>query len=86
MGTRKKIRVGVKILPKKEVLDVQGRAIAKTLNDSSGFVKDCRYGKFIQLTISAKNEKEALDKTKKITESVLCNALVETYEIELLTE
>ena len=76
--------VGVKVLPKKEVLDVQGRAIAETLKRQGHVIKDCQYGKFIKLNIDTSNEKEALNQAKKMAESVLCNSLVERYELEIL--
>lgn len=80
------IVVGVKILPKKEVLDVQGRAIADTLKRQGRAIKDCQYGKFIRLTIHTDDQESALNEAKKIAESVLCNSLVETYELEIFSE
>ena len=80
------IVVGLKILPKKEVLDVQGRAVANTLKLKGHPAQDCRCGKFIQLTISANSQKLALEKAREMAESVLCNLLVEEYELEILSE
>lgn len=77
--------VGVKILPKQEVLDVQGRAIAETLKRQGHFIKECQYGKFIKLNINVSNKEEALNKAKEMTESVLCNSLVENYTLEILS-
>ncbi len=77
--------VGVKILPKKEVLDVQGRAIADTLKRQGYAIEDCQYGKVIRLKIQTNDQKTALDQAKKIAESVLCSALVETYQLEVLS-
>ena len=77
--------VGVKILPRPEVLDVQGRAIAETLNRRGLLLEDCRYGKFIRLKIQAKDKEEALAKAKQMVERVLCNLLVEEYTLEILS-
>ena len=74
--------IGIKILPKKETLDVQGRAIAETLNRRGYPIKNCSLGKFIKLEIKAKNKTEALDKAKKMAEDILCHSLVEDYELE----
>lgn len=77
--------VGVKILPKKEVLDVQGRAIAETLKRRKHLIEECQYGKFIKLKINTANKEEALNKAREMAESVLCNSLVESYELEILS-
>ncbi len=80
------IVVGVKILLRKEVLDVQGRAVAKTLKLKGHPAQDCLCGKFIKLTISAGSRQSALKKAREMAESVLCNLLVEEYELEVLSE
>ena len=77
--------VGVKILPKKEVLDVQGRAIAETLKRRKYLIEECQYGKFIKLKINTANKEEALNKAREMAESVLCNSLVESYDLEILS-
>ena len=76
-------RVVVKLMPKPEVLDVEGRAIARALRERGYAVKDCRAGKLLELKVEAKNKKEALEKAQKMAGQVLCNRLVECYELEL---
>jgi len=78
------ITVGLKILPKTEVLDVQGRAIAETLKRRGYSIADCHYGKLIRLKMKMNSREEALDQAKGIAESLLCNSLVENYELEIL--
>ena len=78
------VLVGVKILPRLEVLDVQGRAIAETLNRRGHVVEACHYGKFIQLQFNVKSEEEALESARRMVEDILCNFQVETYELEIL--
>ena len=78
--------VGIKILLKEEVLDVQGRAIAETLKRRGYSIEDCRYGKFLELKVSADSKEEVLRQAKEMAESVLCNSLVENYELEILSE
>lgn len=77
--------IEIKILPKPEVLDVQGRAIADTLKSQGYLIESCDYGKLIKLNIKSKNKEEAFSKAKKITETILCNPLTESYELKLLT-
>ncbi len=78
--------LALKILPKPEVLDVEGRAIAETLKRKGHALEDCRYGKWLILKIKAKTKKEALKKAEDMARSVLCNNLVENYEVEVLKE
>lgn len=79
------IEVGIKIFLKKQVLDVQGRAIAQTLCQQGYAIKNCNYGKFIKLQIHTDNKEEALKQGKKIAETILCNTLTETFELEVLS-
>ena len=62
----KEFWVEVKILPKKEILDVQGRAILQTLEQNNHPVQDCRYGKCVQLLIKASDENQALEKAQEM--------------------
>ena len=57
--------VEVKVLPRPEVLDVQGRAIVQTLEQNGKAVKECRYGKCIRLQVEAENPESAKEKVKK---------------------
>ena len=78
--------IGIKIVPRKEVLDVQGRAIAKTLLNKKYPVQSCIYGKFLKLKLSTNDPDEALKIAREMTESLLCNSLVESYDVEILSK
>lgn len=78
------MKIGVKILPRPEVLDSQGRAVEKTLHQHNYKVGDCRVGKYVQLNFENETEEAALEKAKNIAEFVLHNPLVESYELEVL--
>ena len=78
------MRIGVKILPKNEVLDTQGRAVESTLKAHNRAVAQCRVGKYVQLDVDGADEKAALAKAKEIAEFVLYNPLIETYELEVI--
>lgn len=80
------MRVGVKILPKNEVLDTQGRAVESTLKNHNRPVGQARVGKYVQLDIDAKDEATALARAKEITEFVLYNPLIETFELEVVSK
>lgn len=78
------MKIGVKILPKNEVLDSQGRAVESTLKAHGRTVNQCRVGKYVQLDIAEADETAALRKAREITEFVLYNPLIETYELEVV--
>jgi phosphoribosylformylglycinamidine synthase len=78
------MKIGVKILPKNEVLDTQGRAVEGTLKSHNKPVNQARVGKYVQLDISESDQAKALAKAKEITEFVLYNPLIENYELEVL--
>ena len=78
------MKVGVKVLPRTEVLDSQGRAVEKTLEHHGKQVSSCRVGKYIQLEVDAKTNEDALKQAKEIAEFVLYNPLIESYELEIL--
>ncbi|MCB0364559.1 MAG: phosphoribosylformylglycinamidine synthase subunit PurS [Bdellovibrionaceae bacterium] len=79
------MKIGVKILPRNEVLDSQGRAVEKTLSQHGKTVDACRVGKYVQLDIEASNEEQALNKAREIAEFVLYNPLIETFELEVVS-
>ncbi len=78
------MKIGVKILPKNEVLDTQGRAVESTLKSHGREVAQARVGKYVQLDIHENDEGKALAKAKEIAEFVLYNPLIETFELEVV--
>jgi len=82
------MKIGVKVLPRDEVLDSQGRAVERTLqmheNQIGKKLAHCRVGKYIVLDINETDSKKALDEAKKLCEFVLYNPLIEKYELEVL--
>jgi phosphoribosylformylglycinamidine synthase len=78
------VKIGVKILPKHEVLDTQGRAVEATLKNHGRAVEQCRVGKYVQLEVGETDEKKALDRAREIAEFILCNPLIENFELEVV--
>ncbi|MEN3027786.1 MAG: phosphoribosylformylglycinamidine synthase subunit PurS [Aquificaceae bacterium] len=70
------MRVRVLILPKKGLLDPEGRAVKEMLLDEGFPVKEVKVGKVVELEVE-----EGTD-IKKIAEKYLVNPLVEEYVIE----
>lgn len=80
------MKIGVKILPKNEVLDTQGRAVEGTLKAHGKAVEQARVGKYVQLEIGENDETKALARAKEIAEFVLYNPLIETFELEVVRQ
>ena len=72
----------VKIMPKKGVLDPQGKAIENSLKQL-GFsqIKDVTQGKIIEIEIDSDNEKDAREILEKVSNKLLANLVIEDYEI-----
>lgn len=78
------IKIAVKIQLKKEVLDTRGRVLLKLIQKEHPSIKDCFYGKYIELSIEEKDQKTALTQAEQIAKDLLCNDLIETFELEVL--
>jgi phosphoribosylformylglycinamidine synthase PurS subunit len=77
-------RADITILPKDGVLDIQGKAVEKTLA-AHGYeaVLEVRVGKFIRVAVEAADESDAGRKVRTIAEDLLVNDLVESYTYAL---
>ena len=78
------IKVAVKIQLKKEVLDTKGRALLKLLQKENPLVKECRYGKYIELHLEEEDSKKALEQAEEMAKNILHNDLIETFKLEVL--
>ncbi len=78
------MRIGVKVMPRKEVLDTQGRAVENTLRQNGRNLTACNVGRYIVLDIPESGVDQAMSEAKAMAELVLCNPLIETYELEKL--
>lgn len=78
------MKIGVKVMPRKEVLDTQGRAVEQTLRQNGKSLTACQVGRYVILDLPDTDEKAALSSAKEMAEFVLCNPLIETYELEKL--
>lgn len=80
------MRFGVKIKMRPVILDTQGRAVEETLQRQGFKLESCRVGKYVEIEVPVNDEKQAFEQVKKMTEYVLYNPLLETFEIEKLKE
>lgn len=77
--------VQVKVMPLKNLLDPQGKAVQNGLS-SLGLnnIKDVRIGKHITLQIEAASEEEAKAAADEAGKKLLANPVMEYFEIELV--
>ena len=75
----------VKIMPKKGVLDPQGKAIEKSLNQL-GFpqINKVIQGKLIEIEIDSTDEANAKKILEDASNKLLANLVIEDYEITIL--
>ena len=86
MGLASGQRVGIKIMPRDVILDVQGRAVESSMKSNGYSVHSCRVGKYIEMNLSGLNREQArLEVEKMLKQGGLYNALIEKYEIEFLS-
>lgn len=79
--TATRTRIGVKIMPREVILDTQGRAIEQTLKLNAMPEAHCRVGRFVELEFNAGVE-VARKQAEEIARKVLCNPLIETFELK----
>ena len=75
-------RVSVHIVPRKGILDPQGKAVADALH-TLGFrdVQDARIGRHVVLDVAARTPDAAGDAVRQMCERLLANPVTEDYEI-----
>jgi phosphoribosylformylglycinamidine synthase len=79
-----KFNVQVKIMPLKELLDPQGKAVHSGLeNLGLKSIEDVRIGKNITLQIEAASEDEAKNIAKQASKKLLANPVMEYFEISI---
>ncbi|WP_121354519.1 phosphoribosylformylglycinamidine synthase subunit PurS [Flavisolibacter nicotianae] len=77
-----KYSVQVHVMPLKELLDPQGKAVLGGLkNLGLGAVEDVRVGKHISLQVEAASEAEAKSLAEEASKKLLANPVMEFYEI-----
>lgn len=76
--------VQVKVMPLKELLDPQGKAVMSGLeNLGIKEVSDVRIGKNISLQIDAENEDKAKELAASAAKKLLANPVMEYFEISV---
>jgi len=75
--------VQIRVMPLKELLDPQGKAVMSGLqNLGLSNVEDVRIGKNISLQVNADSEEKARQIAEEASKKLLANPVMEYYEIE----
>ena len=75
-------RIAVHIVPRRGILDPQGRTVADALH-TLGFsaVHDVHVGRHVVVELDAGDEKAATESTRAMCEKLLANPVTEDFEI-----
>lgn len=76
------MKFAIKVLPKPEVLDTQGRAVAETFTRHGFDVKGCQVGRYIVLDVEGQTREEARANATAMIKKGLYNPLIENFEME----
>ncbi len=84
LGNLKDVTLRVKIMPLKELLDPQGKAVHSGLgNLGLKSIEDVRIGKNITLQVEAASEDEAKNIAEQASKKLLANPVMEYFEISV---
>ena len=76
----------IEIMPHKELLDPQGKTVAKNMKNLNILgVDDVRIGKCVFMTLEADSEEEASEKVKEACQKILANVIMETFSFKIKT-
>lgn len=79
------VTVQVKVMPLKDLLDPQGKAVMGGLqNLGIKNISDVRIGKHIDLQIEAANKEDALAAASEAAKKLLANPVMEYFELTTL--
>lgn len=79
-----KFRADINVMPLKEILDPQGKAVTGSMKNLGLLeITNVRIGKHITLDIDAATKEEARQKVDEACKKLLANLIMESYEFEL---
>ncbi|WP_374948304.1 phosphoribosylformylglycinamidine synthase subunit PurS [Mucilaginibacter sp.] len=74
----------IDVMPKKEILDPQGKAVTGSMkNLGLSEIQNIRIGKHITLEIEADSAETASDKVDQACKNLLANLIMESYSFKL---
>jgi phosphoribosylformylglycinamidine synthase len=79
-------RVAVQIVPRRGLLDPQGKAVADALHTLGfGTVSSVHVGRHLVLEVDAATDSAARQQTREMCERLLANPVTEDFEIAVVT-
>lgn len=80
-----KFRAEINVMPQKEILDPQGKAVKIGLpNLGITGVEDVRIGKHITMILEANSQAEASKQVEETCKKLLANIIMEEYSFEIV--
>jgi phosphoribosylformylglycinamidine synthase len=80
----KKFQAEIDVMPKKEILDPQGKAVTGSMkNLGLTEIHNVRIGKHISLEIEADSEEIANAKVEQACKNLLANLIMESYSFKI---
>jgi phosphoribosylformylglycinamidine synthase subunit PurS len=79
-----KFKAEIDVMPLKEILDPQGKAVKLGLSNLGlNTVQDVRIGKHITLELEAETKQQAEEKVETACKKLLANMIMENYSFEV---
>ncbi|MEO6849232.1 MAG: phosphoribosylformylglycinamidine synthase subunit PurS [Mucilaginibacter sp.] len=80
----KKFQAEIDVMPKKEILDPQGKAVTGSMkNLGLAEIQNVRIGKHITLEVEADSEETAKSKVDQACKNLLANLIMESYSFKI---
>lgn len=80
-----KFQAEIDVMPKKEILDPQGKAVTGSMkNLGLSEIQNVRIGKHITLEIEAENAETANQKVDEACKNLLANLIMESYSFKIV--
>jgi phosphoribosylformylglycinamidine synthase len=80
----KKFKAEIDVMPKKEILDPQGKAVTGSMkNLGLSEIQNVRIGKHISLEIEADSAEAAHGKVEQACKNLLANLIMESYSFKI---
>jgi phosphoribosylformylglycinamidine synthase len=78
------VKAKIIVMPKKTVLDPQGKAVKHALESMNlSGIKDVRIGKFMEIELEGDNKAELQKKIDEACHKLLSNPVIEEYTFEI---
>jgi phosphoribosylformylglycinamidine synthase len=80
-----KFQAEINVMPKKEILDPQGKAVSSSMkNLGLTTIQNVRIGNHISLEITADSEAQAKELVDQACKNLLANLIMESYEFTIV--